>query len=283
MNVRTADVLEAPVFVFFFCKLESSKDSQIETEKDLLRISAMSVRTSNSRSQIWILTNPEFIADLEALGIYDRVLTIDGVSKSNLDYMRVISQRDLVAALLEEGLINSIIFIDHDTLVSTELSFLFSSDFHFAAGCNFSTEYSFDQYMLPTNTGIASINAGVQLVNVSSEALDLLNRKVSLCRWIDKFKEKLSLPLSSSPLAWGCDQASMMLLFNREAFINANDTFKLDNARVRLFSTNIINYSPDHGSTIRPSEFYDHWIWHFKGNRRYYMNAYWSIICSRRA
>lgn len=272
------------IFVYYYCLLDArfgSLDYELEHEKELLHTSAESVRFFNPLCEVWIITNQLFSEYLLSTGDYNQVIVNSEVSSENLDYQRVKSQLDIVQRLLNHGSKANIVFLDHDTLVSCDLSFLFNARFDYAVTCNFSNKYLFDSNWLPLDSEVATVNAGVQLCKATEEAMLMLNLKLQKCSWINDNLSSLPVSYGDNPLRWGCDQMSMMLLFNKAIYSDFQDSVDIASSHVKFFSCLVLNYSPQLGLSVKVTEFYEHFIWHFKGQRRTSMIDYWNLVRKR--
>jgi hypothetical protein len=264
------------IYVYFFAALDDATDDFINSELDILRASLESLRACTHGQEVLLLTNKRFSAYVIQDG-FSRIIIDDNISKGNLDFSRVTMQHRLAKELRDERGVINLCFVDHDVLFSADIEHFYSKTFDFGATVNFN-DFLFDQHFLPLNTGIASVNAGVQLCKTSNECIAFLEKKIIYANWAEENRQSIPTPLNPSPYAWGCDQISMMLLFNRQIYQNNQKTFNIDDAIVTIFSTNILNYSPDINSSINLRQFNDHYIWHFKGQRKRFMVPFWEAI-----
>ena len=268
-----------PTFVvYYFCDLGLTS-ARIETELQLLLASCQSVRRAAPSYKRILITNQRFWNFVKEYSIFSDYIIDDTVNLANLDLKRVENQLSITEKIHHShGAESRLIFLDHDTLMSTSPCIFFSLRFDFLATCNFSVPYVFSENFFPINTGVASINAGVQLSTCSKEAISFMEAKLRMCHWIDANKAEIPLHLSDEPFAWGCDQLSMMSLMNEHIFIKKQRSFMVESAKIEVVSTKILNYSPEVGSKVSSSEFYDHMIWHFKGRRRSSMVQFWNMV-----
>jgi hypothetical protein len=268
MNIR---------YIYYFAALENSESSKLAFEMETLRTSVESLKAVDSKPELLLITNSAVAKALEP-NEFESIIIDDSISQANLDYKRVLHQKDIIRNEANKDDCHYLAFVDHDTLFSSDIAPFFFPEFDFAVTANFSTRFDFDSFHLPQNTGVASINAGVQLCKPSSRSVLFMDEKLAICRWADKNRAIIPTPLNSSPLSWGCDQISMMRLLNKEIFINHRRCFEVGGATVRVFSTNTLNFSPDLGREVMLAEFYEHYIWHFKGNRKPYMKRFWEAL-----
>jgi hypothetical protein len=266
-------------FVYYFAALHGTAQDRIKSEIKILETSIESLRSLGIRHELVLITNSLFFSYVKE-GFFDLAVIDDDISLDNLDHKRVLLQRDMIRDRMGNVGNANLVFVDHDILFSADISAFFAYDFDFGVTCQFGTSFVFDQHYLPMNTGVASINAGVQLCKASQESLAFACRKIEMCTWADANKENIPTPLSASPLSWGCDQISMMLLLNEEIFCRHKTLCNIAGAKVRAFSANILNYTPETGRQYLLSEFRDHMIWHFKGNRKPSMTSFWDSLKS---
>jgi len=266
-------------YVYYYAALEGSEQAKVHFELETLRTSIESLKALGTDIETLLITNSAFARTLRSESL-DSIIIDDEISLSNLDYKRVLNQKQVVKEQVDRADSTYLAFIDHDIIFSSDIAPFFTYDFDFGVTANFSTEFAFDPLFLPINTGVASINAGVQLCKPSPQSLLFMNKKIEMCQWAEENRNSIPTPLNASPLSWGCDQISMMLLLNRDIFINHRTSFEVEGAKIRAFGTNILNYSPNLGGNILLSEFRDHFIWHFKGNRKIYMTQFWNALKS---
>jgi len=263
-------------YIYFFAALNGASDIGIKRELEILKASVESLRLAVDNPEIILLTNSAFQVHCKSIR-FSEIFVNDDITIANLDYCRILMQKRLIEEIHNlKGAIN-LCFIDHDTLVASDISCFFINDFDFGVTANFN-HFELDSYGLPLNTGVATINAGVQLCKTSINCIDFLDQKISAALWAQENKNKIPTPLNPNPLAWGCDQISMMLLLNKSIYIQKRVLVTSNSTKIKVFSTNTLNYSPDPGSSVNLLEFYDHYIWHFKGNRKKFMLPFWEAF-----
>lgn len=185
--------------------------------------------------------------------------------RTNIDLSKVTPSkvRAQVEYIKSHNFDSNLIFIDSDIIVNSNLDALFQQDFDVALTY-------IDKENMPINAGVVLINK-----NSKEKAIEFLEKVDVLCR------------TKYSTETWWGDQLALIDAVGTELFRQRqSDTIytEPEGIKVLLLPCDVYNFAPhppDKVSSVA-SELRNRKIIHFRGDRKRYMNLYWTTYLAHK-
>jgi hypothetical protein len=170
-----------------------------------------------------------------------------------------------------EGALVPITLMDIDILVARDLGGVFDGeDFDVGLTVRFPPGLVLDDDGLPVNTMISPINGGVIFVRPNAASVAFFEEMLSKILMLHK-KGVYAPKLAGDIRKWGGDQFALMHMLGKRLIADRPNVINHAGVKVRFFSCETHNYSPDTIGEISRDRLSETFILHLKGPRKDWM------------
>lgn len=172
-------------------------------------------------------------------------------------YSRLASQINYVRS---HGTTTNLITLDSDILINGDIDSLFEEDFDIALTYRARED-------MPINWGVMFISH---------------RHPDKVVQFLEKILEVYKTTYFDSDIFW-CDQFALMDVIGTDRFFQREaDWLEIEGVKIKLIPCAVYNYSPEDKASEMIKPFVRQKVLHFKGNRKRFIEMYWSAYLAYR-